>query len=164
MDFFRSRGTLLIAGFLISLGCMQFFFSRRNADAAKREATAIGTVFAISGSKGSAYNYVFKIDGVQFKGRSDSCHTPLMSQTCDVGAKVLVYYVRTPALETRLQEFGDASREMLFTCVCLILAGTLLTVVYFALKMKGGDPDESEDPDESGPSEDLEDLHIVPRE
>ncbi len=145
MDFFRSRGTLFIAGFLISLGCMQFFFSRRYADAAKREATAVGAVYAITGSKGSTYNYVFKIDGVQLQGQSASCHTPLTSQTCYVGAKVLVYYVRTPALETRLQEFGDASREMLFTCVCLNAGGLLLIVTYFMLNRKGGDSDESED-------------------
>ena len=123
MDFFRSRGTLLIAGFLISLGCMQFFFSRRYADAAKRESTAIGTVYAMSGSKGSTYNYLFEIDSVQLQGQSASCHTPLTLQTCGVGAKVLVYYVRTPALETRLQDFGDASREVLFTCVCLNVGG-----------------------------------------
>jgi hypothetical protein len=143
---------------------MQFFFSRRYADAAKREATAIGTVNAISGSKGSTYHYVFKIDGVQLQGQSGSCHTPLTSQTCDVGAKVLVYYIRTPALETRLQEFGDASREMLFTCVCLNLGGLLLIVMHFILNRKGGDSDESEDTDKSGPSEEPEELHIVPRE
>ena len=150
MDFFRSRGTLLIAGFLISLGCMQFFFSRRYADAAKRESTAIGTVYAMSGSKGSTYNYLFEIDSVQLQGQSASCHTPLTLQTCGVGAKVLVYYVRTPALETRLQDFGDASREVLFTCVCLNVGGLLLIVMHFVLNRKGGDSDESEDTDESG--------------
>ena len=150
MDFFRSRGTLLIAGFLISLGCMQFFFSRRYADAAKRESTAIGTVYAMSGAKGSTYNYLFEIDSVQLQGQSASCHTPLTLQTCGVGAKVLVYYVRTPALETRLQDFGDASREVLFTCVCLNVGGLLLIVMHFVLNRKGGDSDESEDTDESG--------------
>lgn len=164
MDFFRSRGTLLIAGFLISLGCMQFFFSRRCADSSRREATAVGTVFAITGSKGSTYNYVFKIDGVEHQDEDDLCRTALTSQGCDVGAKVLVYYVRTPALETRLQDFVDASREMLFTSACLTISGLVLVVVHFVLKKTESDSDESEDTDESGPSEDPEDLHIVPRE
>lgn len=137
MDFFRSRGTLLIAGFLISLGCMQFFFSRRYADVAKREATATGMVYAITGSKGSTYNYVFKIDGIQLQGESSSCHTALTSLGCSVGARVLVYYAHTPALETRLQEFGDASREMLFTCICLNVGGLLLIAMHFVLNEKG---------------------------
>jgi len=164
MDFFRARGTLLIAGFLISLGCMQFFFSRRNADLSKREATAVGMVFAITGSKGSIYNYVFKIDGVQHQDEDDLCRTALMSQTCDVGAKVLVYYVRTPALETRLQDFVDAAREMLFTSVLLTISGLVLIVVHFVLKKTESDSDETEDTDESGTSEETEDLHIAPRE
>jgi hypothetical protein len=143
---------------------MQFFFSRRYADAAKREATAIGSVYAIGGSKSSTYYYVFKIDGVEHRGKSGSCHTSLTSLGCSVGAKVLVYYTLTPALETRLQEFGDASREMLFTCVCLNVGGLLLIVMHFILNRKGDDSDESEDTYESGPSEEPEELHIVPRE
>ena len=131
-------------------------------DAAKREATAIGTSRYQRFGKGSTYNYVFKIDGVQLQGQSSSCHTPLASQTCYVGAKVLVYYVRTPALETRLQEFGDAG-PMLLTCVCLNVGGLLLIVMYFMLNRKGSDSGESEDADESGPSEEPGELHIVPR-
>jgi hypothetical protein len=164
MDFFRSRGTLLIAGFLISLGCTQFFFSRRNADLSKREATAVGTVFAISGSKGSIYNYVFKIDGIERQDEDDLCRTALTSQTCDVGAKVLVYYVRTPALETRLQDFVDAAREMLFTSVCLTISGIVLIVMHIVLRKTESDTDDSGDTDESAPSEETEDLHIVSRE
>jgi len=49
------------------------------------------------------------------------------------------------ALETRLQDFGDASREVLFTCVCLNVGGLLLIVMHFVLNRKGGDSDESED-------------------
>ena len=141
MDFFRSKVSLFIAVFLMSLGCMQFFFSRKYGDAAKREATTIGTIYAISGSKGSTYNYVFKIDGVQLQGQSDECHTPLTSQTCPVGAKVVVFYIRTPALETRLQEFGDAGSEMLYTCACLNFCGLVLVVMYFILNRKGADSD-----------------------
>lgn len=164
MDFFRSRGTLLIAGFLISLGGTQFLFSLRNADLSKREATAVGTVFAITGSKGSTYNYVFKIDGIQHQDEDDLCRTALTSQTCDVGAKVLVYYVRTPALETRLQDYVDAAREMLFTSVLLTFSGLALIVVHFVLKKTESDSDESEDADESAHAEETEDLHIVSRE
>ncbi len=164
MDFFRSRGTLLIAGFLISLGCMQFFFSRRNADLSKREATVVGMVYAITGSKGSTYNYVFKIDGVQHQDESGSCRTALTWQGCNVGGKVLVYYVHTPALETRLQDFVDAAREMLFTSVCLTISGLVLIVVHFVLKKTENDSDESEDTGESARSDETEGLHIVSRE
>jgi hypothetical protein len=164
MDFFRSRGTLLIAGFLISLGCMQFFFSRRNAGLSKREATAVGTVFAITGSKGSIYNYVFKIDGVQHQDEDDLCRTALTSQSCNVGTRVLVYYVRTPALETRLQDFVDAAREMLFTSVLLTISGLVLIALHLVLKKTESDSDESDDIDELEPSDETEDLHIVPRE
>jgi len=164
MDFFRSRGTLLIAGFLISLGCTQFFFSRKNADLSKREATTVGMVYAIGGSKSSTYYYVFKIDGVQHQDRSGSCHTALTWQGCSVGARVLVYYVRTPALETRLQDFVDAAREMLFTSVFLTISGLALIIVHFVLKKTESDSDESDDTDESEPSEEAEGLHIVSRE
>ena len=164
MDFFRSRGTLLIAGFLISLGCVQFFFSRRTAALSRREATAVGTVYAITGSKGSTYNYVFKVDGVEHQDEDDLCRTALTWQGCTVGARILVYYVYTPALEARLQDFVSASREMLFTSACLSIGGLMLIVVHFVLKRTERDSDECEDAGESGPSGEPENIHIVSRE
>jgi hypothetical protein len=162
--FFRSQVSLIIAGILILFGCAQFFISWRCAGASRPEATTVGVIYNVIGGKGSTYEYVFKIDGVQLRDESGSCHTALTLQGCKVGAPVLVYYVHQPGLETRLQEFGDASREKLFTGIWLVSFGLLLIGMYFFLQRTAENSGESEDPDESARSEEPEVLHIVPSE
>jgi hypothetical protein len=143
--------------------CVQFFFAWRYADSAKREATTVGTIYHVIGGRGSTYEYVFVLDGVRLYDDSGTCQTALSPQGCKVGAPVLVYYVHNPTLETRLQEFGAASRGKLFSGVWMIFFAVTLYAFYFILKRNQNDPDapdESYQPPETddGP----EDLHVTP--
>jgi len=109
----------------------------------------------------TTYEYVFKIGQVQLYGDNSSCHTALSSNGCKVGAPVLVYYAHLPVLETRLQEFGEAGRDKLLTCIWMISSGFLMIALFFVFKRTGGS-DESEDTHENL-SEAPDDLHIVPK-
>lgn len=145
---------------LIVVGCVQFVLSRRYANAARQEATTAGVISHITGGRTTTYDYVFKIDGVQLYDDSSSCHTALTPKGCKVGAPVLVYYAHLPVLETRLQEFGEASREKLFTSIGMVSAGFLLITLFFILKKTRRDSDQLGDvPD--GDRENPDSLHVV---
>ena len=162
--FFRSKWSLIIAGILILVGCEQFFLSRRYAVASRQETTTVGVISNVIGGRSSTYDYVFEIHGVRLQDDSGSCHTALTAQGCKVGARVLVYYVHQPALETRLQEFGDASREKLFTGIWFLSCGLLMIGLHFFLPRREKNSDESEETDVCAPHEEPDVLHIAPRE
>ncbi len=163
--FFQSRRSLILAAILIVVSSVQFFLAWSYADAAKGEATAIGTItYITSGRGGSTYDYKFEIDGVKLQQDSGTCQTPLTPQGCKVGAPVLVYYAHTPVLETRLQEFGAARREKLFMGSWLAFCGLLLIGLHFLFKRALKSPDESEDADIDKPGDIAEEIHVVPHE
>ncbi len=150
--FFRSSVSLFLAAILLLVGSVQFFLGWSYADAAKGEATAIGAITYITGGKGgSTYNYEFKIEGVKLVQDSGTCQTPLSPQGCEVGAPVLVYYAHTPVLETRLQEFGAASREKYFKGGWMAGCGLLLISLHLLFKRALASPDEAEDTEEDKP-------------
>jgi hypothetical protein len=163
--FFRSPVSLLLAAVLLVVGSVQFFLGRGYAGAAKSEATAIGAITFITGGRGgSTYDYEFEIDGVKLEQDSGTCQTPLTPQGCRVGAPVLVYYAHTPVLETRLQEFGAASREKYFKGGSIAGCGLLLIGLHFLFKRALASPDESEDTEEGSLNDGPEIIHIVPGE
>lgn len=143
--FFESRGSLLVAGVLLLAGCGGFFWSWKYADSATREKTTTGVITYIGGGKSSHYYYEFEIDGVKLYDESRPCKTALTPRGCKVGASVLVYYDHNPTLETRLQDFGDASRGDLIFGVCMTLGGLLLIVLHFVFKKALMSPDESDE-------------------
>jgi hypothetical protein len=135
------------------------------ADGAKGEETVIGSITYIAGGRGgSTYDYEFEIEGVKLEQDSGTCQTPLTPQGCKVGAPVLVYYAHTPALETRLQEFGAASREKYFMGGWMVFCGLLLIGLHFIFKRALASPDESEDTDVDKPGDIAEEIHVVPHE
>jgi len=75
---------------------------------------------------------------------------------------VLVYYAHSPALITRLQEFGAASRETIFMGTWMVSGGLLLIILYFVSKRFSGDSDEHSDADEDEDKPGPDVIHIVP--
>ena len=144
--FFRLRGALLAVGILVSIGLVKYFYAWKYAEAAKREATAVGVIIYVTGGKGGSYNYEFQIDGVRLIQDSDTCQTALTPQGCKVGSSVLVYYSHLPVLIARLQEFGAASRETFAWGSFFVLDGLLLfgLICWKSLKEKNpGKPEEA---------------------
>src|SRR5580765_5209098 len=125
--FFRSWKSLLLAKVMIVVGCVLLYFGWIYADAAKREATTVGTIIHVVHGKGSRYEYVFKINGVNIKDDSGTCHTALTPSGCKEGALVLVHYDREHLSESMLEGFGAASRERLFMGAWMIFCGLLLS-------------------------------------
>ena len=61
--------------------------------AAKHESTTVGRVLGmISGRGGSAFQYVFYVNGVALDDYSDVCATPITPDACHNHGQVLVYY------------------------------------------------------------------------
>jgi hypothetical protein len=147
--FFRSPVSLLLAIIMILVGSVQFYLGSSYGNAAKGEASTIGVITYISGGRSSTYNYKFEIDGVPLQQDSGTCQTALTTQGCTVGASVLVYYSHTPVLETRLQEFGAASREKHFLGSWVAGCGFILIGLYVFLKKAGEDSEALEEPGES---------------
>jgi len=161
--FFRSPVSLLLAIILVIVGSVHLFLGWTHGAAAKSEATTIGTISYISGGRGSTYSYVFEINGVRLIQDSGTCRTALTSQGCRVGAQVLVYYAHLPVLETRLEEFGAASREKYFMGAWMVGCGLILIGVYFIQKKAGKESSgETDEPDESGDNNESDVPHIAP--
>jgi hypothetical protein len=160
--FFRSPMSLLLSIILIVVGSVHFFLGWRYGVAAKSEATAIGTISYITGGRSTTYDYAFEIDGVKLIQDCGTCRTALTPQGCKVGARVLVYYAHLPVLETRLQEFGEASREKYFMGAWMVGCGLLLVGAYFILKKTGKDSEESDESDENVRNDEPDVLHIAP--
>ncbi len=163
-DFLSSRGSLLVAGILLLGACVCFLLSRNDADSATRERTTVGVIDGFSGGRGGTYYFEFELDGQKHYDASPVCRTALTPKGCKFGARVLVYYDRSPSLRTKLKEFGEASRDNLATGFWLAVLGLLLIVLHFtARKVIGPDePDESDQVDTHPPSKNSESLHVVP--
>ena len=74
--------------------------------AAQHEATTIGRVVGMYyGKGGSAYHYVFTVNGVQFDDASKNCTTPLAPRACDNKGPVLVYYAYQPFSNSAARRF-----------------------------------------------------------
>jgi hypothetical protein len=165
--FSRSPRSFLLGVILVVFGGVQLFLAWRYAEAAKSEASAVGTIIYITGGRSTTYNYSFEIHGVRLIQDSGVCRTALTPQGCSVGASVLVYYAHAPALITRLEEFGAASREkLLYGCVAALI-GLVLLVVSFILKSTnkdsiGSDNSVDKNPDLNSACPDV--IHIVPPE
>lgn len=101
--FFESRGSLIVAAILVVAGCFQSVSSRKFAEAARREASAVGMITYVSGGRGQSYYFGFVVNGYRRSGLSASCHTPLSYNGCAVGAPVRVYYDPAQIVETTLQ-------------------------------------------------------------
>ena len=133
-------------------------------DAAKREATTVGTISRKDCGRTCTYVYVFKVNDVKIQDDTSTCRTALTSAGCAVGAPVLVYYDRERLSVTALQEFGFASRGRLFMGVWMASCGLLLIGLNSFLNRKGANPEESEEPDESDGDNRSDVLHIAPGE
>jgi hypothetical protein len=158
----QSAASLVAAGALVLMGCIQLLLGWRYAEAAKQESTAVGVITYIVGDRwGDTYDYAFEIDGVKLQQDSGVCRTALSPQGCKVGASVLVYYAHLPVLRTRLQEFGSASREKSFFGVCWIACGLLFFGMQF-LSKRG--VKESKESDETLRSDELGEFQIAPGE
>ena len=162
--FFRSPLSLLLAAILIVFGSVQLFFGWSYGEAAKSEATAIGVFTYMSDGRDSYYNYAFEINGVKLQQDCGTCRTALSPQGCKVGAPVLVYYAHTPVLETRLQEFGAASRDKYFMGSGIAGCGLLLIGLFFILKRTGKDSEEPTEADGSGSTDEPDAFPIASRD
>ena len=161
---FESRGSLLVAAILLVAGCFQTISSRRFAEAAGREASAVGVITYVSGGRGQSYYFGFVVNGYRRSGLSASCHTPLSYNGCVVGAPVRVYYDPAQIVETTLQEYGDRARGMLSLGICFILGGLLVTALHFVFRRMEKDPSgdgDSDEQDSSDPNDDTP-LHVTP--
>ncbi|HTB95435.1 MAG TPA: DUF3592 domain-containing protein [Terracidiphilus sp.] len=159
--FFESRGSLIVAAILIVAGCYQVFSSRSFAEAASREASAVGVITYVSGGRGSIYYFRFVADGRQRSGEGASCHTPLSNNGCGVGEPVRVYYDPAQIVETALQEYGERARGMLFVGVCFILAGLVVVVLHLIFSRMEKDSDGGDETYGGDCREDAP-LHVTP--
>lgn len=160
--FFQSWRSLILAILLIGIGCIQLFYSREYADAAKREVSTVGRLTYVSRGKSSTFEYSFEVNGFTTGSISGKCRTALTPQGCKEGAQVIVYYDPEHRSPPMLEEFGAASRERLFFGSLMVICGFLLIGFYFILKRVVGDPEESEETDESKNNDEPDVLHIVP--
>ena len=162
--FLESRISLVAAAILVLVGSVQSVSSRKYADAAKREATAVGRLtYVFTGRNASTYDYVFTRNDFKTESESSSCHTSLSLQGCSLGAPVMVYYDPGQIVETTLQEYGEIGREKLFFGICMILGGAALTIFHFVLLRMEGNSDDSGKLD-SSPGGEPDTLQITPGE
>ncbi|MFZ1939187.1 MAG: hypothetical protein WBA18_20795 [Terracidiphilus sp.] len=138
--------------------------------AAQHEATTIGRVVGMYyGKGGSAYHYVFTVNGVQFDDASKNCTTPLAPRACDNKGPVLVYYAYQPFSNSLLEDFsvaGDRAHRfgkfaLAISLPILVLAGA--TIVILVRKDKRRE-DYDPNADRNTPDDVPDDLHIAPRE
>lgn len=161
---FRLAQLQILAIIMILVGGFQLVSGLTYADAAKREATTVGTILRVDcGRSSCTYVYVFEINGVRIQDDTTTCRTALSQQRCKVGTPVLVFYDSENVSGTLLQEFGEASRQRIFFGIGMISCGLLFVVVKFFLERRKV----SDDSDEADPSADAEDsdvLHVVSKE
>jgi hypothetical protein len=162
--FFRSWKSLVLAKIVIVVGCVLLFWGWTDADAAKREATAAGTISNVSCGRGCTYEYIFRVNGVRIEDDSDTCHTALTTEGCNVGAPVLVYYDPEHLSNSKLEEFGVLSRERYFMGIWMVSCGLFLIGLYFILQKFGKNSDDEEEPCEGDGDDKSDVLHVVPGE
>jgi hypothetical protein len=161
--FFRSEKSLVLAAIVVAVGCFQLYRGWIYADAAKREAMAVGTIVHVvdQDREGFSYEYLFNVNGVNLKDESNTCDTPLTSYGCKKGATVRVYYDPDDLSVTLLEEFRAAGRGRLFFGTWMVSCGALLIVLYFFLNKMWPNSGKSDDPDDVTRSDGSDTIHIV---
>lgn len=162
--FFQSAKAQILGIFLLVVGGVLLMLGWSYADAAKREATAVGTITQVSCGRSCTYAYVFKFNNVSIGDDTSTCRTALTRRGCKVGAPVLVYYDPENPTETALQEFGAAGRGRIFMGIWMLSCGLILIGINSFLNREGKDPEEPEDLDESEQSGQSDAIHIAPGE
>ncbi len=162
--FFESRGSLIVAGILLLAGFACFLLWQEDTDSARREKTTVGVIDDIGGGRGAIYYFEFEIDGVKLYDEDSSCRTALTPKGCKIGAPVLVYYDRNPALRTKLKEFGAASSDDFAIGSCMVFGAFMVILMHFLARRVIGSDDESDDIDVDRPDEGPETIHVVPGE
>lgn len=158
----RTWKVFVVAIVSIAFGCTQLFFAWRYSDAARREASTVGTITHVHHGKGTTYSYEFEVNGVTVRDSSDTCVTSIAPPACEEGGQVLVYYDPNDLSLSSLQELLAASRKNLFWAGGATGIGLLMLWFYFWNKGDGADSEDSKEPDAGGPNEKPEVLHIAP--
>jgi hypothetical protein len=162
--FFRSGKAQILGIIMLVVGGVLSMLGWSYADAAKREATAVGVIKQVNCGRGCTYAYVFKFNDVSIEDQSSTCNTALTQQGCKVGAPVLVYYDPEDPTENALEEFRAASRARGFMGIWMISCGLILIGVNFILNKTSKGAEEPDDRDGSERSGESDVLHIAPGE
>jgi hypothetical protein len=161
---FRSGALILAAAALIVVGCVQLIKGWSYADAAKREASTVGTITRVSCGRSCVYFYVFTVNDVRIADESNTCKTPLSSEGCKKGAPARVYYDPNDLSVTLLEELGAGARGRLFMGTWMVSCGlVLLGWRFVASKMRRGSRKSGVEDDESS-SDEPDAIHIAPGE
>jgi hypothetical protein len=162
--FFRSSKSIVLAIILLGIGGFQLMTGRHYMDVSKREASTAGRLVQIRHGKGTAYDFLFQVNGASILGQSRACKTALAEAGCEEGAPVLVYYDCEDVTESLLEDFGAAGRGKVLFGVCLASLALLLIGLHFLFKKALASPDESEEIDYDKPDDGPEVIHVVPTE
>jgi hypothetical protein len=162
--FFQSSKSLFVGIILIPVASYQLFWGLVYADAAKREASTVGTITSVTCGRGCTYNYVFVARGIKSLDYSSICKTPLSARGCEEGGAVQVYYDPRDTSTSALEDLGAAGREKLLFGSLMALSGLLLIGLYFIPYRRRTSEEESQGPDRSECDDKPDVLHIVPDE
>ena len=115
---------------VIPLFCEVFIFSsraHRESDAASRQESSFGTVIECRSVKGGYFcDYIFPVDGSQYKGASHWNSDLMYGQTVEVS-----YDPQDPRMNTTGSFAEQARSDWIFVCVWMLLAiGLVAGVVY----------------------------------
>jgi Protein of unknown function (DUF3592) len=161
---FRSGALILAAAALIVVGGVQLVKGWGYADAAKREASTVGTITSVSCGRSCLYTYVFTVNDVRIADDSSTCNTPLSSEGCKKGASAQVYYDPNDLSVNLLEELGRGGRARLFFGTWMVSCGLVLLGLRFVVsKMRRGSRKSGVEDDESS-NDEPEAIHIVPSE
>ena len=162
--FFLSSKSIGLAILLIVIGGIQLLMGWTYMGVSKHEASTVGRLVGVRHGRGTAYEYVFRVNDLLIRDDSGTCKTALTPEGCIKGATVLVYYDRENVAETLLQEFGAAGRGKIIFGTCMASIGLLLIGLHFVFKKALASPDESEELGVDKPGDLPEVIHIVPPE
>jgi hypothetical protein len=160
----RPAALILAAVALIVVGCVQLTQGSSYADAAKREASTVGTITSVSCGRSCRYAYVFTVNDVRIADDSDTCRTPLSAEGCKKGAPARVYYDPNDLTVSRLEELGAGGRARLFMGTWMVSCGLVILGWRFVVsKMRRGSRKFGVEDDEAS-SDEPDAIHIVPGE
>jgi hypothetical protein len=151
---------------LLAFGGFQLVRAWTYSDAAKREASTIGTITRVhhGGRHGPTYYYQFEVNGVSIADDSGTCKTALSPSGCNEGGLVRVYYDPNDLSLTQLQEFSAASRDRFFFGAWMTGIGLLIVGFQFLKNKTSNGQSGSSDSDDSNLKSDPDVPHIVPGE
>jgi hypothetical protein len=156
-----------LAIMLLAFGGFQLVRAWTYSDAAKREASTIGTITSVhhGGKGGPTYFYEFEVKGVKVADASTSrCKTPVPPSGCREGGLVRVYYDTNDTSESLLEEFGAASRYRFVAGASMTGIGLLIGGFQFLKNKTSNGQSGSSDSDDSNLKSESEVPHIVPGE